>query len=270
MVNLLFFETACCELELLLSSLKESRLGPSPTGSNSVTELDSVTSFRDTLEATSERMVQLISAKTDSFFELAEYEWTPAYVPSGQIEERPSSYLTEMVDYLKLVMDSMLLQLPDVLKNTVYRRALQHVADTMMSYLIDPDPSKMNDTGLSIFAVDVRFIVQHAASVFPDLSAESGDVFEELSQMVALLQDDDLTQFLDPDIRDLGFPRIQNTRMQYALVKVSLICLHFAMLRLTSGYTLQLITYYNSVDQRSIDAQRRNDAEELLKTIAQT
>lgn len=133
MINLLFFETACCELEILLSSLKDTRLGPSPTGSGSVTELDSVANFRETLEATSGRMVDLISAKTDSFFELAEYDWTPAGPGSSpQIEERPSSYLTEMVDYLKLVMDSVLSQMPDVLKDTVYRRALQHVADVMM------------------------------------------------------------------------------------------------------------------------------------------
>lgn len=131
MVNLLFFETACCELEVLLSSLKDSRLGP-PSGSGSVSELESVASFRATLDATSDRMVNIISAKTDSFFELAEYNWTPS-TPASQIEEVPSSYLTEMVDYLKLLMDSVLHQLPDILKDTVYRRALKHVADVMMA-----------------------------------------------------------------------------------------------------------------------------------------
>lgn len=89
------------------------------------------------------------------------------------------------------------------------------------SFLIESHPAKMNDEGLAVFAVDVRFIVQHAASVFPNMASESGDVFEELSQMVALLQSDQLTDFLDPDIRELGFPRVQNERLQYALVKVS-------------------------------------------------
>lgn len=128
----------------------------------------------------------------------------------------------------------------------------------------------MNDTGLAIFAVDVRFIVQHATSVFPNMASEASDVFEELSQMVALLQSDELTEFLDPDIRELGFPRVQNQRLQYALVKVSF-CHSSVFLNIqVEAYPalIQLTTYYNSVSQNSIDAKRRSDAEKLFKAIA--
>lgn len=157
MVNLLFFETACCELEILLSSLKDTHLGSSPNGPGSVTELESVASFRETLETTSSRMVDLIAFKTDSFFELAEYQWTPTSMPNQQIEEQPSSYLTEMVDYLTLVMDSVLVQLPDVLKDGVYRRALQHVADVMMVRLFCAASVSLNES-LNVFFCRVSLL----------------------------------------------------------------------------------------------------------------
>lgn len=78
-------------------------------------------------------------------------------------------------------------------------------------------------------------MAQHAAT----LSGRMDDVFEELSQIVALLQSESIADFLDTDIRDLAYARIQSRNLSAVLVK--------------------LITYANSVSPKVTDARRKRD-----------
>jgi hypothetical protein len=144
-VNLLFFETACCELEVLLGSLKcafllitlaahhEDRANARPDQEPVPIQLASVQSFRDTLEATQHHLNTLIGRKLDEFFELAEYNWTPQQAPP---HDEVSPYLVEMIDYFTLVMDSTLAVLPVALKNAMYKGALQHCEERLMVRLL--------------------------------------------------------------------------------------------------------------------------------------
>lgn len=77
-------------------------------------------------------MESQVALKMDSFFDLSEYQWTAPYVPSPQITELPSTYLTEMMDYLTLVVQSILVNMSEEIKSQIYRTALQHCADRMM------------------------------------------------------------------------------------------------------------------------------------------
>jgi len=119
----------------------------------------------------------------------------------------------------------------------------------VQTYFTDKDPSRISEAGLASFGVDVRFMAQHANHV------EEGridDVFEELAQTISLLQSESVTDFLDPDIRNLAYPRIQGKRLQLVLVKI--------------------ITYYNSVMLTTgspvTDIKRMRDMELVLKTIS--
>jgi hypothetical protein len=49
----------------------------------------------------------------------------------------------------------------------------------------------------------------------------------QLLQTIALLQSNSITDFLDPDLRELAYPRVQSKKLSFMLVK--------------------LITYYNAV-----------------------
>ena len=109
----------------------------------------------------------------------------------------------------------------------------------------------MNDTGLSYFAVDVRYLVQHAANA---PSERMDDVFEELSQVskpsyilptflimlgrrLRSFQSDTITNFLDPDIRELAFPSVQGQLLQYGVIK--------------------LLAYWNSQPESQVDWRRK-------------
>lgn len=103
-----------------------SRFDRAPAG------LGAVESFRETLSIARQRMEDQIALKLDSFFEMSEYQWTATYVSSPQLGEHPSTYLIEMVNYLTLVVGSVLVNLSEEFKAQIYRSALQHCADRLM------------------------------------------------------------------------------------------------------------------------------------------
>jgi hypothetical protein len=122
-VNVLFFQTACSDLETLLVTLRATQRG-------GTIHLDSLASFRKTLAMTQDRIVSNISQKTDSFFEEVQYEWTTTIRPDPN--DGPSLYLTDLIEYLSTVMMSVLIQLPEFSKDYVYRGALAHCASILM------------------------------------------------------------------------------------------------------------------------------------------
>lgn len=140
-VNVLFFQTACSDLETLLvtlrcvlPSLAQARCllmrttAPRATQRGGTIHLDSLASFQQTLTQTQDRMVAQISQKIDNFFEEAQYPWSAQQPPAPHEAGEASAYLQDLIDYVSTVMMSVLIQLPEFAKDYVYRGALAHVA----------------------------------------------------------------------------------------------------------------------------------------------
>jgi exocyst complex component 6 len=70
------------------------------------------------------RLTRVIASKLDEFFELSEYEWTPA-----QREQAPSMYLYELVNWLTTVVDS--LPIKESHKDEAYRGAVAYIAECL-------------------------------------------------------------------------------------------------------------------------------------------
>lgn len=121
-VNVLFFQTACAELESLLVTLRATQRG-------GTIHLESLASFRRTLHLTQDRIVANVAQKTDSFFEEAQYDWNARSPP---VVGEPNGYLMDLVEFLSTVMMSVLIQLPEFSKDYVYRGALTHCAEVLM------------------------------------------------------------------------------------------------------------------------------------------
>lgn len=66
-----------------------------------------------------------ITSKLDDFFDLSEYDWTPASVETG-----PSMYLYELVNWLTTVVDTLALE--DEAKDAAYKSAVDYLADCLM------------------------------------------------------------------------------------------------------------------------------------------
>ncbi|GAA5865113.1 hypothetical protein JCM1840_005744 [Sporobolomyces johnsonii] len=236
-VNVLFFQTACSDLETLLVTLRATQRG-------GTIHLDSLASFRQTLTQTQDRIVANISQKMDSFFEEAEYPWTASQPPPPG--EAASGYLQDLIDFLSTVMMSVLIQLPEFAKDYVYRGALSHCAGLLMSYLTDREPRQISDAGLLHLARDVRWLVEHVQGL---QNERLGDVFTELQQTLHLVTAaPSPTDFLSPEVRQAQFARVQPRTLQAVLVKV--------------------MTFYNSAQGAHVPSRRRAQVEELLRAVS--
>ncbi|GAA5918475.1 hypothetical protein JCM1841_003987 [Sporobolomyces salmonicolor] len=236
-VNVLFFQTACSDLETLLVTLRATQRG-------GTIHLDSLASFRQTLTQTQDRIVANISQKMDSFFEEAEYPWTASQPPPPG--EAASGYLHDLIDFLSTVMMSVLIQLPEFAKDYVYRGALSHCASLLMSYLTDREPRQISDAGLLHLARDVRWLAEHVKGL---QNERLGDVFTELQQTLHLLTAaPSPTDFLSTDVRQAQFARVQPRNLQAVLVK--------------------MMTFYNSAQGAHVPSRRRAQVEELLRAVS--
>ncbi|GAA6046541.1 hypothetical protein JCM3770_006200 [Rhodotorula araucariae] len=238
-VNVLFFQTACSDLETLLVTLRATQRG-------GTIHLDSLASFQQTLTQTQDRMVAQISQKIDTFFEEAQYPWTANQPPPAQAAGEASPYLQDLIDYVSTVMMSVLVQLPEFAKDYVYRGALRHCAMILQSYLTDRDPRQISDAGMLHLARDVRWLVNHVTSF---QNERLSDVFSELHQLLILLTaTPNITDYLDAQLRTQRFGRIQPRVLQSALVK--------------------LLTHYNSSAGSGVGHRRRVQVEDLLRSLS--
>ncbi|SCV67991.1 BQ2448_112 [Microbotryum intermedium] len=207
-VNVLFFQTACQDLETLLVTLRATQRG-------GTIHLDSLASFEATLKMTQDRIVTNIAQKMDSFFEEANYDWH-TIIPPGN-GAHASGYLQDLIDFVTTVMMSVLIQLPEFSKDYVYRGALSYCASVLMSWLIDREPSKISDQALMYIAKDVQWLVQHVATLGNDRLA---DVFQELSQTLALVTAAPImTDYLSAEERQIKYSRVNAMRLRSLLGK---------------------------------------------------
>ncbi|GAA5981050.1 hypothetical protein JCM10908_003964 [Rhodotorula pacifica] len=240
-VNMLFFQTACSDLETLLVTLRATQRG-------GTIHLDSLASFQQTLKQTQDRMVAQIAQKIDNFFEEAQYPWTTAQTPPAHLADDASPYLQEMVDYVSTVMVSVLIQLPEFAKDYVYRGALAHIANILQSYITDREPRQISDAGMMYLARDVRWLAAHVRNL---QNEQLNDVFTELNQLMNLLTaTPNITDFLDTSARSTRFSRIRTPVVKAALVK--------------------LMNHYNSPQGNLVGHRRRMQVEDLQRALALT
>ncbi|GAA5828105.1 hypothetical protein JCM5353_005220 [Sporobolomyces roseus] len=243
-VNVLFFQTACTDLETLLVTLRATQRG-------GTIHLDSLSSFSRTLQITQDRIISQISLKMDSFFEEAEYPWTSLQPPpqsqGNMVGGEASGYLMDLMDFSSTVMMSVLIQLPEFAKDYVYRGTLKYCSMVLTSFLTDKEPKMVSDQGLMWLAKDVRWLVDHIKSL---QNENLLDVFSELYQTLNLLTSHPTpTSYLDHGIRQTQFSKINPKTLQTVLIK--------------------LMTWYNTNQgSRMVDGRRRGMIEELLRGVS--
>lgn len=124
-VNLGHFETACEELEHLLSTSRSSSTMAIPV------KLAATEKFRSHKKTAEKRIFELVNSKIDDLIETAEYDWMATSPPS-----EPSNYMQTLTRYLSNIMASMLLSLPSEIKELIYFDALSHAADMIIVRLV--------------------------------------------------------------------------------------------------------------------------------------
>jgi hypothetical protein len=132
--------------------------------------LSAANSFNNTLKIAQSRIDAVITSKLESFFELAEYNWTPKW-PTQSLE--PSDYVFEMITFLTAYVDSVLIGLGDETKTRAYENALRRInnylmvclgngrqALTVQETLCSKEVPRLNEAALTMVLADIKFIEQ--------------------------------------------------------------------------------------------------------------
>ncbi|EIW70745.1 hypothetical protein M231_02602 [Tremella mesenterica] len=208
-INLEHFTTACEELESLLMGLRASQRG-------GPIKLASCKSFAEALAAAESRIDQVIGSKLESFFELAEYNWTPARPQSTATE--PSTYVFEMITFLTAYVDSVLIGLNEGIKTRAYMSALARINKWLMDMLCGKDIPRYNEAALSSVLADVTFIEAEIRRLDkPDLH----HVFDEVKLTINIVLSEAIQGYLEPSIRQMSYSAVQPSKLVIILTKLS-------------------------------------------------
>ena len=123
-------------LDLLSHPVPITHTSPSSVQRGGTIRLTAAPSFANTLTRALARINELITSKLDDFFELSEYDWTPA-----AREDAPSMYLYELVNWLTTVVDSLVIK--QEYKGEAYRSAVEYLEDCLMVRVSFPSPSRI-------------------------------------------------------------------------------------------------------------------------------
>ncbi|KAK7060468.1 Rab GTPase-binding exocyst subunit S15 [Paramarasmius palmivorus] len=202
--NVEHFQTACDELERTLTNLRTAQRG-------GAIRLNASKSFEGTLSRALGRINSLIQSKLNDFFELSEYDWTPA-----QRENSPSMYPYELLNWLTTVVDSLVIK--EAYKDEAYRGAVSYIAECLMDFLTGRDIPMLNENAISNVLIDVDFIEDQLRTVGrPHLSS----AFVELRSTTSIVLNNTVQEYLVPANRHASYAAVKNKRLQALLDKLA-------------------------------------------------
>ncbi|OQO03521.1 hypothetical protein B0A48_10185 [Cryoendolithus antarcticus] len=211
LTNLEHFETACNELESLLVSARSSASAAGPI------TLSATAAFRQTSKQAEIRIFELVNSKIDDLIETAEYDWLSTYIP-----DIASPYMSELTRYLGNIMSSVLIGLPETLKEQMYVASLAHVSSALLSLPLDPGVTTISSQAVTAYALDVAHLVNFVTSLDDDAALAD---LEELRQTTALMQlaaQGKGDEFFDSSVSGIKFGTVDKLKGAELLEKVKI------------------------------------------------
>ena len=124
----------------------------------------------------------LVNSKIDDLIDTAEFNWMETEKPL-----EVSDYMQELTQYLANTMSSVLLGLPEPIKDQIYAEALKHINKGILSMPLDPSVTRITAESAEAYTMDVRHLVAFVQNLpegnKPDLLA----TLTELQQTTDLL-----------------------------------------------------------------------------------
>ncbi|KAF2484656.1 exocyst complex subunit Sec15-like-domain-containing protein [Neohortaea acidophila] len=177
LTNLDHFELACKDLEGLLV---EARSTSSAAGAIT---LAATKEFRAAKTKAEKRLFALINSKIDALINTAEFSWT---LPDSGPQE-VSDYMQELTQYLAITMSSVLLGLPEQIKEQIYTDALGYINKGILTMPLDPAVVRISAASAEAYALDVQHLVQFVENL-PEGKPELLGSLEELRQTSDLMR----------------------------------------------------------------------------------
>jgi hypothetical protein len=210
LTNFEHLEQACAELETLLVEARSSSSAAGPISLSATAE------FGAGKKKAEVRIFELVNSKIDDLIETAEYDWLSTYVP-----DVASLYMQELTRYLSNIMSSVLIGLPEKIKDQIYHESLGHIAAAILSLPLDSNIRQISSQAATAYSLDVSHLVGFVEAL--PKSAVLLEMLEELRQTTALMSlaaEGNGEQFFDSSVSGLKFGKVDKIKGAELLEKV--------------------------------------------------
>ncbi|KAK5129521.1 hypothetical protein LTR08_003180 [Meristemomyces frigidus] len=213
LTNLEHFERACTDLEHLLVEARSSTSAAGPI------TLRATKAFKEAKEHAERRIFELVNSKIDDLIDTAEYDWLSTWVP-----REVSPYMTELTRYLANIMSSVLVGLPEGVKDTLYFSALAFIGDALLRLPLDEGVVRITRQAARAWVMDAGHLVEFVQGLDEEHGPERllGGL-EELRQMgdlMGLAVEGEGDVFFDSSVRGVRFGRVDKLKGAELLEKV--------------------------------------------------
>lgn len=208
-LNLEHFEYASSQIERLL---QQHRRSSSTLG----VSLEATKLFLGARKFAEARIFELVNAIVDDFLEIADYNWL-----STKPSTEPSSYLVELINFLKTMVNSTLVNLPSNIKSFLYLDAFDHLASSLLRFLVDAS-DEVTPVAVSNFDMDIKYLEEFVTELAVDSNEMSlTTIFTELRQSVDLLRSEDMSEYNDVMVRMKKYDRVKPENAQALFQKAA-------------------------------------------------
>ncbi|PPJ52727.1 hypothetical protein CBER1_11163 [Cercospora berteroae] len=210
LTNLDHFEQACTDLECLLVEARSSSSAAGPI------KLNATGQFNSAKKRAEKRIFELVDSKIDDLIDTAEYEWTSTYTP-----DTASPYIQELTRYLSNIMSSVLLGLPEQIKELIYYEALNHISDSLLRLPLDPSVRHISPQAATAFKLDVDDLVDFVEAL-PEAPVllESLTSIRQTTDLMMLAAEGKGEEFFDSSKSQTRFEKVDKIKGAELLEKV--------------------------------------------------
>ena len=210
LTNLDHFEQACKDLELLLVEARSSSSAAGPI------VLSATAEFREAKKQAEKRLFALVNSKIDDLIETAEYEWQSTTEPDDV-----GDYMQELTQYLANTMSSVLLGLPEEIKNQIYFEALTHISSGLLALPLDSSQPRISAPSVAAYQLDVGHLVAFVSDLpEKDILLPTLDEVRQTTELMALAADGKGEEFFDSSKSQARFSKVDKIKGAELLEKV--------------------------------------------------
>lgn len=205
LVNMKYFENMASEVEKLLQESSTRK---------TIVSLNATETFQACRKKAEVRIFELVNNVVDQFLDIADYDWR-----TTTKNTTPSTYLTEMVTFLKTMINSTLVNLPHSIRSFLYLDAFDHLCSSLLEFLISSD--SLTVQAVENFDMDVKYLeafINELAQDQNDMSLTTTVL--ELRQSIDLLRSQDMTDYNNALIRMKKYDRVKPENAQSLFQKV--------------------------------------------------
>lgn len=213
LTNLDHFEAACSDLEQLLVEARSSSSAGGPI------KLNATRAFKEAKEQAEKRIFELVESKVNDLIETAEYDWGSTYAVQDV-----SPYMQELTRYLSNIMSSVLLGLPEKIKDTLYFSALSFIQEALLSLPLDSSVQTITHQAATAYVIDVEHLVEFVQNLpdehKPNVLVSSLEELRQTSSLMALAVEGKGEEFFDSSRSALRFGKVDKLKGAELLEKV--------------------------------------------------